>query len=397
MTAQLKNNFCELKTIIYKYSDPSEKLYLNAVIENKLKELKNPTLLDLKKIIDVSTSYLRTKIRSIDLMNLIRETADFMFLHGEKEISLELYQKILSNNKKLKIRMDLLADSYLGIANIYAREGKWEDTKVNLKKAKAIFSRKNNRVGLAQTENFIGTIYAENGEIDKARKQFEYALSFIAKTKNSVTKCKIYNNLGIVCTMMHSYTEAKEYLYKAIDAHEDITEKLNKSEILHNLGMLLMKEGNYNKALELFIRSNKIAIEKDLHPISGISHLGIAEANCYLNNLDEAQIHIIKCQDISYRLNDRLTIADSFKIEALIQKAKHNYEAAESLLLASLTINKEYSNFGNIAETRLQLGLLYHEQKDRRASNYLSDAAIYFNQIKRSPEAAKIAQLTKAA
>src|SRR4030065_2292175 len=91
---------------------------------------------------------------------------------------------------------------------------------------------------------------------------------------------------------------------------------------------------------------------------------------CYLSKRDVytkqndnmlASAFADKSMEIAYRLNDKLSVADIYRIKGVIQKKMNNFTAAENCFLTSLRINKEVSNKYNYAETAFELGLLYKD------------------------------------
>jgi tetratricopeptide (TPR) repeat protein len=380
MTVPQQKQLNEFKEIINSYTEPTESVVLFSVINNKIEELSTSGNLEIIKVVDISVSYLRSKLSALELVKFLLDTANWLFIHGDKNISLEFYNRIIKLSKKMnnKSISDVLAESHMGMANIWAREGNWNDANIHIRKAKAIYSKMNKREGLALTENFLGTIYAENGETTKAKEQFEYALSFLSHSRAKVVRSKINNNLGIVFTMMQRYSSAKEYLLSALEGYSEIKNESKEAEILHNIGMLHLKEGEYSEALSNFELSYKIAKENNLHPITGISLLGLAEVHIILNQIDKANTYLIECQDISYKINDRLTLADSFKVESWICKNQNDFQAAETLLQTSVKINEEFKNFGNLAESHLELGKLYKELQKEQSNDYLLKALKFY-------------------
>jgi len=87
--------------------------------------------------------------------------------------------------------------------------------------------------------------------------------------------------------------------------------------------------------------------------------------------------------EISNRINDRLSIAEVYKIKGKIELELKNFEFAETLLLTSLRLNKELENKYNLAETCVSLSKLYKLKKNSKESaRYQIMALLYFNEVK---------------
>jgi tetratricopeptide (TPR) repeat protein len=101
-----------------------------------------------------------------------------------------------------------------------------------------------------------------------------------------------------------------------------------------------------------------------------------------------------KSMEISYQLNDKLSIADLYKIQGIVCRKTKVYDLAEEYFYTSLRINRELDNELNHAETSLELGLLYKEMGDENKSvPYLKDAEKYYKKINSKPNVARISTL----
>jgi tetratricopeptide (TPR) repeat protein len=85
--------------------------------------------------------------------------------------------------------------------------------------------------------------------------------------------------------------------------------------------------------------------------------------------------------EICYNLNDRLSIADIYKIKGIIERNLSNFKLAENYLLTSLRINRELNNALNRAETLFELGNLYIDmgQKNKALENFLASMEYFQN------------------
>ena len=75
-----------------------------------------------------------------------------------------------------------------------------------------------------------------------------------------------------------------------------------------------------------------------------------------------------KSLEVAHKLNDKLTIAEVYKIKGIIQRKVQNYILSENYLQTSLRLNKETGNQLNQAETYQELGILYKEMGKTKQS-----------------------------
>jgi tetratricopeptide (TPR) repeat protein len=94
-----------------------------------------------------------------------------------------------------------------------------------------------------------------------------------------------------------------------------------------------------------------------------------------------------KAMEIAYKLNDKLTIAEVYKIKGIIQRNVKNFMLAENYLQTSLRLNIESGNQLNRAETYHELGLLYKDMgKTKESEKNLNLALEYFKKINAQPD-----------
>lgn len=86
-----------------------------------------------------------------------------------------------------------------------------------------------------------------------------------------------------------------------------------------------------------------------------------------------------KALSISHNLDDKLTIADIYRVRGMIAKQLNDTQTAKSYLMISLRINTKQRNSLNIAETSAELASIYKEEgKHELGNNYLHQALDYY-------------------
>ena len=93
-------------------------------------------------------------------------------------------------------------------------------------------------------------------------------------------------------------------------------------------------------------------------------------------------------------MDDRLSVADNFKLKGIIEREKGNLVLAETHFLTSLRINEELENKLNYAETALELGILYKMMnKNSEAVHYLNASLNYYKSINHKEQISHIKSL----
>lgn len=337
--------------------------------------------------IDLIVTYAENKVNEKKYLGLLLALGKSCNNHGEIDIAKEVFGKIIE--KKGNNFLNIKGYSNLQLAIIESNQANWYTTKRYLGNALKIFGETKDKMGLAECGNLLGTIEAEKGKITLAKIHLENAYSSVKLKRINLIKTKIEVNLGIVYNMLEKYDEAEKFFNRALTTFEH--EKRQVAEIKHNLGMMYLKSGKYKQAIKEFENSLKISEAENFSKIMGISYLGLGETYLLMGDRKKA----LSCTEISFekssKINDRLTIADIYKVKGIIHHEDNKYETAENYLLTSLRINKELKNEMNGAETNYQLGILYEKMKKRTESrNNFNLALKYYYEFSCHKEIKKI-------
>jgi len=118
------------------------------------------------------------------------------------------------------------------------------------------------------------------------------------------------------------------------------------------------------------------ANKAEIWQIMCISCANKAYIYCKIKDYVMANAFALKAMEIAYKINDRLSIADIYKIKGIIEKNKKNYTLSENYFNTSLRINNELENILNQAETLFEMGLLYKQMRDFKQSKICFNKAI---------------------
>ncbi len=307
--------------------------------------------------------------------------------NGEFATAIEINEKIISNTYNDKNFVDLSANAYLLIAEIFSRQANWQNSFDYIRKARELFESVNDIKGIAKCENLLGTIYGDLGDIKNAVANFEVALGKSVDENNFTVIGKIEINLGIVNNIKGLFDEALVYFKRALFNYEKAGDKLRIAEIHQNIGMVYTKKENYESALKEFDESFAFAVENNYLQAAGFVYLSKSFVFTQMADYSLASAFADKAMEVAYKLNDKLTIAEVYKIKGIIQRNLKNFPLAENYLQTSLRLNIEAGNQLNQAETYQELGLLYKDMgKTKESEKNLTLALEYFKKINAAPD-----------
>ena len=114
----------------------------------------------------------------------------------------------------------------------------------------------------------------------------------------------------------------------------------------------------------------------------GIAYISKANVFTLLKDFKFADAFASKAMDIAYKINDKLSIAEVYKITGMVKRNLGELDTAQDYLLTSLRLNKDLNNQLNIAETKVELGhLMKLLDEDDKSKQYFIDALDYYRKI----------------
>lgn len=353
----------------------------NAIAQEKI-DPEDPDFLkqmvELRIIIDTTITYAQSKLVTeiyprfiLDITTLLSDTG---CLNLVEEILINAISEVRSD-KTYALLLMLLAD-------IYIKKSFWDNSINLLDQAVEILTKLDDKVNLAKCENLYGTLFGERGDVLTAKDHFLKGVYLLNGKKDEILAADFENNLAILENIIGNIPAAKEHYKIAMTKFEDLGQAKKIAEIRHNLGMFKLAEEQYEKAMEEFDRAIKIAEKEDYKSVLAISYLAKANVLLCLKNYKETTRYCFKAIDASIKIDDKLTIAETYKLIGILERERKHYDTAEKYFLISLRLNKELDNRLNYAESAFELGELYRLTCNVKAkSDWLNTALSYYTEI----------------
>lgn len=383
----------------------------NNILTNKINDLLKEffTALQLKEINEtfqsISQPTHQPSTRQIDISaeNINRRMfIDGVITYAMINLAEDVYPKLLlelakllADSEEINLAEEILhismgkvrsksyyAESLLVIADIFIRKAYWDKSYILIDQAKEIFAKRDDKHGLAKCENLYGIIYGERGDLKKSREYFLSSRDLLQNTTNTKLSAQVEMNLGIIENIFGNFSNAEKHFLDALHKFEALNEQKQVAELKHNLGMFYVEQQDYKKAIEEFDKGIAISLRKNYKTILAISYLGKANALLCLGNYNDASEYTNKAMDTAIIIEDKLTIADVYRITGILERKLKYYDTAEKYFQISLRLNTELNNKVNLAETSFELGLLNSEIGNENEKNYwLKESLKYYTDI----------------
>jgi len=331
-----------------------------------------------RKVIDGSISFAEKNLTDDDYHKFLLELSKILADSNKTDLA----EEVLSNLIDKPSSDNLKAESLLLLSDIFIRKAYWNKSTALIDHAKEIFYTLNNNIGLAKCENLYGTLHGEKGDALLSKGYFEKGIKLLQNFPDEKLEAELETNIGIIESIRGNLNEAKERFYNALGKVEKLKDNKKIAELHHNIGMLFLELKDYEKAITEFDKSLDISTKENYKTILSVSYLGKANTLLCLGNYNETAEYSFKAMDIALKIDDKLTIADVYKIIGVLEQKLNNDDIAEKYLQISLRLNKDLDNKLNSAETAFELALVYDKQGNGKQKNHwLNESLNYYKLI----------------
>jgi tetratricopeptide (TPR) repeat protein len=350
--------------------------------------------------IDRTITYSEKNLPANKFCEFLLNLGNLCLANGKLTIAGEIFRKANNTSSDISIK----AESILGLAEIYSRRAAWSRSFKLISEAESLYKNTEDKIGKAKCENILGTIYGEMGDIDSARSHLLTGLNLVKTDLNLINAkkdlemvAKIETNLGIVESILGNSADSIRYLNAAMNTYKQLDYKKNEAEVNLNIALVYLESGMPEAAVTVLDEGISLAKEYKFMSVLCLFYLAKSEALIAMETLYYAAEFADKALELSHYLDDKLSLADLYRVKGIIERKLKNYSSAENYLLDSLRINSSLKNEKNIAETSFELAMLYKEMDNANSKqSYLKRSLDYFNQISAAEKVKRIQELIGA-
>lgn len=306
---------------------------------------------------------------------LLNEIGSLCKRFGKYEKAKEIYHRVL-----LSLNGDTRYAKQKGIAllrrsEIFIRQAEWEFALADLKLSKQNFFDARYDDGIGYVENSLGILYAEKGELKKAIHHWKNAHAIFEDVNDEMTAA-VLMSLGIATNIAGEWNEALSYYQRALPKFEQIGSMSRLAELHHNIGMTFLSKGNIESAINQFDESLSYSGQQFYQSVMGLSYLGKADAYVRKGDYSTSMLFVQNALGVFRKLNDHLSIADTYKIKGVIHRETENAEIAEVYLKTSIRLNELYQCALGLAESLYELGILYKQRSEKEKAIHVFKKAL---------------------
>jgi tetratricopeptide (TPR) repeat protein len=127
-----------------------------------------------------------------------------------------------------------------------------------LEKAKEIFTRNHDNVGISLTNHNLGNVHYLQGNYEEAVKLYNQSLKTFKVLRNKSGIAGVLHQLGNIHYDQGNYEEAVKLYNQSLKINKELGNKNGIAGVLHQLGNVHYFQGNYEEAVKLYNQSWEI-------------------------------------------------------------------------------------------------------------------------------------------
>ena len=333
------------------------------------------------ELLDQLITFCQKTLPAQRALHTVLDIGDIFKRHGETARATELYTMVVARARDGSHKRTL-AEAYLRRGDVYGRQGRWKESMADLKASQTILHSLNDEEGMARVQNLLGTNFAEQGMLKQARAHLQMALATFERNGQDLQVSSLLANLGALCNMTARHDEALS-LYHRARASFELTGDVDRLGVTHhNIAMTFLAKSAYEDAIREFDKCFALGTQGLNASLMGLANFGKANVYYQLGDLRMALKLLNQAIELFLKSNDRLSMADGYKLKGMVHREMKKYSFAETYLQTSIRINSELNNSLNLAESYFELGILEKKQDHRdQALAALEKARDHFRKI----------------
>lgn len=369
----LVKNYCGPKTVARFIGDQKKVRKMEQQALAKIRKRAAPALAPEAEFhAEISFDHLLTvcknRLKEYEYQEVLLGIGSIYKAHGVFQLAERMYNEVLTFAERFE-NAELLAEALLRRGEVYSRQGKWRESNDDLERSRNLLMKNQDTDSLARLENILGTSLAEQGLLQQANDRFSRALRNSERSSQKMLSAMISMNIGIIQNILGNWDEALNNYHRALTLFEVAGDMTKAAELHHNMGMSYLSKGNFANASREFEKSLEYSSNLHHPSLTGLAKLGKANVHYRSGDLALALALCNQALENFTTSEDRLGIADAYKVKGMILRELKEYDLAEAHFQSSLRINEEYANLLNLGETYYEMGIM---GKQRRRS----DAAV---------------------
>jgi len=282
---------------------------------------------------------------------------------GERKESETNLTKALEYCRKIRDK-DNESLILMNMGNLYGDMGKWDKAIEYFKRSLLISEEVNNLRRKARIIKSIGLAYLFKGDTERGYKYLKESLTLCESIKAEEIYIMVLNNMGIYYDIVGEWRKALEVYKNSLAISKKNNNIIEMSNTMGNLGFAYSSLNKSEQAIYYFKESIKISERIGDIYNKGINYIHLGEEYLRKDKFKEVKYYISNAEKIFKELEDKLGLADIFKLKAILCKKQKDWERSEEYFKRAIKIYSQQGDRLNEGETYYEWGDMSILKKD---------------------------------
>ena len=293
----------------------------------------------------ISLQFAKSGLQLSEKLNFEKGKVENELIIGEIYIHLGEYSKSLNHFYEIEHTLintsnnSKIADVYISLSLIYLELEKKDLALKYALKAKCIYLRQKDNIGLANSYYSTGVIHKLKNEFATAKVNFETALVLFDKSKNLDKLPYILKEIALLDIQLKDFLSAQQNFSKALVIVKKNKDVIGQSSILNDIGDVHFQQKEYVSAANYYKRSLLFSEKYQLKNNEVHSYEKLATLFDVLNEYQKS-IHYFKLYTL---IKDSIFTVSNAKLLAEIEVKFENERQKRLLSISNAQIKKNNS------------------------------------------------------
>jgi tetratricopeptide (TPR) repeat protein len=252
----------------------------------------------------------------------------------------------------------------MSMGNLYGDMGKWDKAIEYSKNSLLITKGLNNLKRKARIINNIGLINLFKGDTSTGYSYLKESMNICKEIKALDVYAMALNNTGIYYDMLGKWGKAVEAYKESLSISEKYNNIIQMSNTMGNIGFAYSSINESEQAIYYFKESIKISERIGDIYNKGINYIHLGEEYLGKDMFKEVKYYISSAEKIFIELEDKLGLADIFKLKAILCKKQKDWKKSEEYFKKAIKIYSQQGDSLNEGESYYEWGDMSILKKD---------------------------------
>lgn len=252
----------------------------------------------------------------------------------------------------------------MSMGNLYGDMGKWDKAIEYFQDSLLISEEVNNLRRNARIIKSMGVVYLFKGDTERGYKYLKDSLKICEEIKAEALYAMVMNNIGIYYDMVGELENAVKYYKKSLSISKKLNNIIQMSNTMGNLGFAYSSLNESEQAINYFKESIKISERIGDIYNKGINLIHLGEEYLKKDKFNKTKYYIIQAEEIFKILEDKLGLADVYKLKGILSKKLKDWESSDKFFKRSIKIYSQQGDRINEGEAYYEWGDMFVLKKD---------------------------------